>query len=244
MKKLVILISLLTFFSCSFQTIISVKANSVGSYLRVIDNSTPFFSYATDTEPLFFLPYTYYVKVIEQEGNLLHVEFGGENSNQAIDGFVPTSLLFDDNLSASSRYPNQKITTAKNTVLYGDKNLSSLHQYIFTGRELVFYGTALAPDGSTLYFVSYYDKFGFIKEADVVPFSLPLHPNPLTFIPEPEEQPPESSTPSQETNSSTDGLRIVIIGSVCFAGVIALFLTIKPKRQKIQSQYFEEGEYE
>ena len=66
MKKPLFFLSLLflvLIFSVAFIQPKSTFAQSL--YLRVITEDTPFYKNLEDAEPLFFLPYTYYVKIIE-----------------------------------------------------------------------------------------------------------------------------------------------------------------------------------
>ncbi len=245
MKKLLIFLLIIPFLIHPTPTPVSAEKES--GYLRVIDESTAFYKNVTDTTPLFILPYTYYVKVIGESGDFYHVEYGGENST-AIDGYVKKEALFFDGLSADYRFPNLKITTATTAVLYEDGSLSTSLQYLFSGRELFFYGKSAAPDGSALYFVSYFNRLGFIKESEVVPFTLPTHPNPFTFIPEPEpETPPvvdETPEPETPTANNAYALQIIIIAFLAFAGIFGLIVAFKNKSIKISGSYYDENEVE
>ena len=218
-----------------------VKAEGV--YFRVITEDTPFYLTQNDTTPLFYLPYTYYVKVIREELNFFYVEYGEGDDMPCIDGYVPKGMLFDDNLSAESRYPLITITTLNSLSLYEDINKTKTLQYVFKDRNLVFYGTNFSPNGEKLYYVSYNNKLGYVCEEDIIPFTISNHPNPLTFLPE--EKPPieEPPTTSQKENSTVT-LRYLIIGLLAFAGIFALIIAFKGKPIAKQNGYFDENEYE
>ena len=219
----------------------TVKAE--GSYLRVITEDTPFYLSQADTSPLFFLPYTYYVKVIREEVDFYYVEYGEGNDMPCIDGYVPKDMLFDDSLSAQSRYPFLTLTTSASSTLYEDVNKNKTLQYVFKDRELIFYGTNFSSNGETLYFVSYNNKLGYVSEEDIIPFTIPNHPNPLTFIKE--ETPPSSKpieTPEKDNGTST--LRYLIIGILAFAGIFAMIIVFKGKPNTKTNGYFDENEYE
>lgn len=222
------------------------KARAQSPYLRVIDESTPFFSNSFSSTPLFYLPYTYYVKVLGENGEFYHVEYGGENNTNSIDGFVPKNLLYKDDLSAQFRYPNISITTATNTLLYLDSSLSSSSQHIFSGRELIYYGNFISPDGSNIYFVGYNNRLGYVKESDIIPFTLSNHPNPLTFIPSIEEPSSDEEviTPENETSSIQSNIRFIIIACLVFAGLIGLFIALKNKPITQNQTYYDENDYE
>lgn len=245
MKKFIPIILAISLFM-AFLPLTEKKVRAQSPYLRVIDESTPFFSNSFSSTPLFYLPYTYYVKVLGESGEFYHVEYGGENNTNSIDGFVPKNLLYKDDLSAQFRYPNISITTANNTLLYLDSSLTTSSQHIFSGRELTYYGKFLSPDGSNIYFVGYHDRLGYVKESDVIPFTISNHPNPLTFIPPIEEPSPDEDVllPEKENSSTQSNIRFIIIACLVFAGLIGLFIALKNKPTSQHQTYYDENDYE
>ena len=218
------------------------KVRAESPYLRIIDNTTPFYSNTFATTPVFFLPYSYYVKVLGESGEYYHVEYCGENNINSIDGFVPKSMLYEDDLSASYRYPSITITTSTSTVLYLDSELSSSIQYIFSGRDLNYYGSFTRDDGEIIYFVSYFNRLGYVRESDIIPFQIPLHPNPLTFIQE--EEPEIEPPPQKDSQTDVTTIRIIIFVCLFFAGIFAIFVAVKNKPIKKNQTYFDEEDYE
>ena len=109
-KYLIALIFALIIFPFMFQTI-KVSATS-NDYLRVITEDTPFFTDVNSSTPLFYIPYTYYVKTIGNSGEFTHVEVYGSGQTVALDGFVPTDMLFNDGLYVTNPFVMQSITTA------------------------------------------------------------------------------------------------------------------------------------
>ncbi len=241
MKKfyiaLAITISLIMFFPTHIKP---VYATNQTEYLRVIDKTTPFYKNVYDNEPLFYLPFSYYVKIIGHSGDYYHIELHGDNGQVAIDGYAPAEKLFDDDLPVLSPYLELTITTVGTAVLYSDQNLSSPLQYIFAERNLYYYGEIISEQG-TLFYVGYNNRLGYVKESDVYPFIIQNHPNDL----------PSNSTNSPEESYSdtikTDafGLRTIIIVCLIFAGIIALFIALKGSQNKQKSfNYYEENDYE
>lgn len=228
---------------------LSVSANT--DYRRIITEDTPFYSDASGTNLLFYLPYTYYVKVLEQGEFYSHVECFGTGSLIAIDGYVPTSKLFDDGLPVQNPYMEKEIITITTAVLYQDKSLTTPLQYLFSNRSLKYYGQLKSADGSLLFYVGYNNKLGYVQESTIAPFELPLHPNELTFISP--ESPPDSLEPAPEqtpqenqtNNSSLTTIRIVVISCLLLAGIIALLVAVKNNPNKrVQTGYYDENEYE
>ena len=182
MKKLCSFFAIILFISVSFGYFISPeRVFAQSEYRRVINDTTPFYKSALDESPLFYLPYTYYVKVLSQNDNFCHVEINGENGQTGIDGFVPTEQLFYDGQEVLTPYLNLSITTVGTTVLYLDATLSSPLQYIFAERSLLYFGERQSLSGK-IFYVAYNNKLGYVKESDVYPFIINDHPHKLTFI--------------------------------------------------------------
>ena len=242
MKKLYIFlamtISLITLLPISNKP---VHAFSTTEYLRVLDKTTPFYKNIYDREPLFYLPYSYYVKVLGHSGDYYHIELHGNNGQVAIDGYAPFELLYDDNLPVLSPYLELTITTVGTAVLFSDLNLTKPAQYIFPERNLCYYGEITTEQG-TLFYVGYNNRLGYVKETDVYPFIIKNHPNDL---PSSSTDSPTEQLPSSTADTGLFGLRTIIIACLVFAGVIALFICLKNTQNKQKNMnYYEENDYE
>lgn len=248
MRKIIIFLVIITTLIFHVASPIPTVVAAQSPYQRIITEDTPFYSDENGVKLLFYLPYTYYVKVLSEKDGLSHVECYGLGGTAAIDGYVPSSMLFDDGLSVTNPFVILKITTAKTAVLYADAALTEPLQYVFAERELSYYG-ARNTETENLYYVGYNDRLGYVKESDVVPFLIPNHPNELTFI-VPEEPPLKENTENQEQQTENDlsvqtNLRIIIIVCLIFAGIIALFIALKNKPQKsVAAGYYDENDYE
>lgn len=218
-------------------------------YARVITDDTPFYSDASGKRLLFYLPYTYYVRILENGAFYTHVECYGTGGTAAIDGYVPSDMLFYDGLSVKNPYVDLKLTALSTAVLYSDSELKTPVQYVFAGRTMNYYGTLPLGENSYAYFVGYNDRLGYVKESDVMPFEIENHPNELTFIPkeEPEPETPPAEDPEDNANNSklVFDLRILIIASLCFAGITAIFVAFRKKPKKHPAAgYYDENDYE
>lgn len=242
-KKILSLVILSVFALISFAPVRVAKADGQ-TYLRVIDQETPIYSEKNAENLLFYLPYTYYVKVLEDTSPLCHVECFAQNGTLAIDGYVPKDRLFRDGLEVTSPYLSLTVTTVTSTVLYKDANLTVGIQYLFEDRPLTYYGYLPSADGSRCFFVGYGTKLGYVLESAVSPFSMPTHPNELTFLtPEPEQN--ETPLEQPPVATQTKELRVIIIACLCLAGIFALVVALKNKPKKAtESGYYDENEYE
>ena len=242
MKKILIrlLAIIIIFVFISPFSLIMVSAN--GRYLRVINDTTPFYKTIDETSPLFYLPYTYYVKPLSTNGNYTYVECYGNGGITALDGYVPTELLFEDGLNVINPYVVLELTTQTTSVLYNDASLFEPIQYLFAERQLKYYGY-LNVGEQRIYYVSYNDKLGYIKESDVYPFSIANHPNELTFLPKdnPEILPDEPTT----NKGQTFNLKVTITACLIFAGILALIIALKDKpAKKVAISYYDDNDYE
>ena len=218
----------------------AVKAEAY-KYLRVIDSTTPLFSDAAGADLLCFLPYTYYVKQLDDTGDMIRVECYGDDGGAALEGFVPKDKLFDDGLDVADPYADLTLTAAQSTVLYYDKELTKPQLYVFPERQMRYFGQ-MTESGKYIYFVGFGDRVGYIEESGLYPFTLPDHPNELTFLaPEPEEKP----VPESPARSDLLSMRIVIVVCLVFAGLIGLFIAFRPKNKKQPAiTYYDENDYE
>lgn len=216
-------------------------------YLRVITQETPFYAEETDSSLLFYLPYTYYVKVLGYGTAYTHVEIYG-SAFAAVDGFVPNGALFSDGLEVKNPYPEITLTTARTCVLYADSTLKNTVQYVFSSRNMDYYGALPIVGGETLYFVGYNGKLGYVKESDVFPFNVTAHPNELTFLkPDEPEQPKEDDKPlNAEDTSGDETVKWIIIGCLGAAGIVALLtvFTKKHPEKKAAAGYYDENDFE
>lgn len=212
-----------------------VKANV--NYLRVTSEDTPLYSNANGTDLICYLPYSYYVVAFEETGLFTRVEIYGLDC-PAIDGYAPTYMLTTQKAQAVNPFPTLTVTTEKNCVLYTDTDLSGSVQYLFAGRNLRYLGYYFDGQKEGLFLVGYLDKIGYVKESDVYPFTLPLHPDPLP-IDEPEE------TPTQPTTSQNPALKYGIIICLILAGVIALLVVFRPKKNSpvANDVFYDENDY-
>ncbi len=244
MKKTAIILVILITISISVFTPSSIKfvQADYGKYLRVITEDTPFYQNPSDNEPIFYLPYTYYVKALETVGDYVHVECYGQGGTAGLDGFVPVGALFDDGLTVINPFVVLEITTVNTAILYQDSALTEPLQYLFANRELKYYG-AIKNGEQSVYYVSYNNRLGYVRESDVFPFSIPNHPNELTFIVPEEPIPDEQPQVSDEQDFFT--LKMVIIACLVFAGIMALVVALNKKPNKaVAVGYYDDNDYE
>jgi hypothetical protein len=245
-KSFLFLVALFLSMQVSLFILPSNTAYADVSYLRVITEDTPFYKNVSDKEPLFFLPYTYYVQVIDSGKDFTHVEIDTHSGAPVIDGFVPTGLLFSDGLSVDKPYLSLSVKTATTALLFEDRELSTPLQYVFAERQMQYYGKYVNSDGFVIYYVNYNNRLGYVKEADIYPFSYQNHPNELTFI-KPESPPIETPAPSLPNSDGNNLLviKILIIACLLFSGIVALIFALRNKKESSSAvTFYDENDYE
>lgn len=240
MKKL-LLIFLALFLPLNLSSV-SVKAVSQAEYLLISLDNAPVYYDEQLSNLICYIPKTYYVKKLGETLNAYHVEFGASTLPK-IDGFVPKEFLSPDSLNNDSDcYPLLTLTTSDGATLYSDHLLSSPIQYLFKNRSMNYYGFYKSGNAQTVYFVSYNGKLGYIKEDALVPFSIPNHPNSIEMPmvkPDISEEKIESDEPKNYF-----WLKVAVYACLALAGIIALVVALKPKKQKDKTSYYDENEYE
>ena len=209
---------------------------AASEYLRIVNDETPIFADAEMKEFLFYLPYTYYVKLISAENGVALVECSGENL-PAVEGYVLYSDLLSDGKTVLAPYVNLKIKTCKSAALYVEPTLKTESRYIFAERELCYYGHVKTESGFA-YFVGYGGNVGYVKEDCLYPFTVQNHPNPMSDT--------ESDTANPTTKTTNKGgisltVRIIIIASLIAAGIIAAFAFRKPREN--DASYYDENDF-
>lgn len=219
-------------------TVLTVSAS--GEYLRVITADTLFYRDENMTELLFYLPYTYYVKVLNINGDVAHIEYSGDYA-PAVDGYADKNALFSDGLTVGNPYPALSVKTCKTATLYEDAALSQASRYIFAERSLYYYGYVKNGD-DFIYFVSYGGNLGYVEENCLYPFTVPDHPNELTFLITDKNDEQTFAKTDYQKKDNAFVLRIIIIGCLVFAGLIAAFSVRKPKNKNTGS-YYDENDF-
>lgn len=241
MKKFIFTLLISAMFFNSWFCVTAKSFAYEDNYGRVVTEGVGFYKNPNPSDLVFYLPYTYYVKVLSVGTPYSLVEVYGKNDQGAtLDGYVLTSELTLDNYGIENPFLDLTVTTATTTNLYTDASLSKISRSIFEGRNLTYYGYLLDDFGGYIYFVKYNDQTGYVKESDVTPFTVPLHEIPLII----ESPKPPEETPLPQKNTGLDGLKTAIIVCLCLASIIVAVAFFKPKKQPTVINYYDENDYE
>lgn len=222
MKLLCLLLSVFALFNFN---VTSVYATAE-VYSQCKTDNVKFYKDSTIESFMFFLPKSYYVKVLNEGATFTHVECYGQNVLAPyIDGYILTAdLQIVDNVPENP-YLNFSIQTANSTNLYTDANFTSVVCHVFENRSLIYYGHAYDKTGNYIYYVFYNNRYGYVLESDIIPFTVPLH---ATFV---SDEIPVTNT---ETNvvSTDKNVSVTLIICFCLSGLIIFASLIKPKQDR------------
>ncbi len=218
------------------------QAKASQTYGRAITETVGFYKDATATELLFYLPYTYYVKITEYGASVSRAEiFSSSSSVPAIDGYVYTDSLYYEDAAPVSPFYELALTTAATTPFYKNSSTDTVMRYIFEDRTLYCYGSLKNPDGSYLYYVCYNGSLGYVKEENVCPFTFVTHPTPLPVFDEPTEEP---EAPKPDDDKSSGFIKTAIIIAIALAGVVILIFALKPEKKEPDVAFYDDNDYD
>ncbi len=247
MKRIIVILFATLFFALPIEFIkINRVLASSNCYYRVLKENVFIYADANLENPMFKIPYTYYVKAESINGNVVRVVYGNEDNDYPV--IVGYMNLKDLTLSSSTPlnpFAVVKISTSAQDVLFCDVDKKKAYFNVPSETFMIYYGEILDKEANVLFMVYCKNKLGYIDKNSINTFSIPLNQDPL---PQPENEdtssPSDSSTAKKPTSELGEHLQIIIIvgiSTICISVVYALF---KPTKNKtaVQNEYFEEGE--
>lgn len=214
------------------------------NYFRVIKENAYLYETPSKQNILFQLPYSYYVKVLQEKGDLYQIEIYGEENTPSFFGYTEKENLFQDDLEVISPYPVETVKTCISTIMYSDAECKEKQNYIFPEKTLNYYGEITVAE-ETVYLIGYGERIGYVKKNDLYPFTLPLHSNPLTFLKKEEVEETISTAIEEQQNNEESLLSLSIICCLIVAGIIGIYVAVRKKdKPKRTINYYDENDYE
>lgn len=198
-------------------------AESNRAYSRALTHTTGFYSDYNGAYLKFYIPYGYYVRVLEVNGDYAKVSYMPENSTfPVLTGYVKTvDLIISDTVPASP-YPLLYITVDTDDVLFSDSSLSVSKAGIYSGSLALYYGEISSPSGEELVYVYVNGYLGYMRKNSFSLFTVPENPEPL----------PSSSSYSAPTSVKNDksasSLQILLVALISVAVAIIVYVLFRP----------------
>ena len=208
------------------------------SYSRVLTVDTGFYSDAGGNYLKFYLPYGYFVKIIEVGSTYTKVGYMFDNTQfPMLTGYIKTVDLIPRYDTPLSPYPLLNLTVISDDVLFADSSLTISKIGVYSNSLAVYYGEISNGD-TPLVYVYCNGYLGYMRKSCFAPFSVPAHPEPIVQNSSTEQT---SSTIQEKTNTnSTDNLQILIVAGISVIVVSIVYLVFRPGEKRIKENSFDE----
>ena len=212
----------------------NVAFASETKWARVLDENTPFYSDSACTMVKFYLPYTYFVKVINIGDDVTRVIYmDGQSTLPQREGYIKTCDLHIFDGIPTNPYPQVGIKITADEILFADSNKKYPKTVLTQGEEATYYGE-LTVDNEKFCYVYCNGYIGYVRKSAFAPFELPLHEIPIkTATPEDsltsEIIQLDSEVNVQSVTALDSTMKIVIIIAVAVTCISVIYLLFRPK---------------
>lgn len=242
MKKLLILL-----FSICISGLINltpaytVKAN-LETYMRVLTYDAYIYSDNNFKSKLFEIPYGYYVKVENVNGNTVRVTYGDNNENYpVIMGYCKKEELTEVTYTPNKPFTVIKVSTSISDVLFNDPNLTKAYFNVPENTFMYYYGEYKAQNGNNICYVYCNNKLGYFDQTCLNPFTVPKNPDEIEI---PDNNEDKEQSPQEENKKPStlpaESLQIIIIVGLSVISISIVYYLFKPSKQKAEKEFFNE----
>ncbi|MBQ7407819.1 MAG: hypothetical protein IJW13_00880 [Clostridia bacterium] len=214
------------------------------SYARILTPDTPFYADYAGTIIKFYLPYGYFVKVVQMNPTYTRIIYMDSNPQIPYqEGYVKTcDVFYEECKQEYSPYPdNFSLVLKCDEVLFADYSLNYPKTVLTSSATATYYGS-ITTDGETFYYVYAGGHVGYVRRSAFLNVDIPPHPQPIEQI---NEDPTESSgqiTPDSSVDSPVysqldQTVKIVIVIAVCLVCISVIYLIFKPKNYSPKTAY-------
>lgn len=207
-------------------------------YSRVLTTTTAFYSDSGGNNLKFYLPYGYYVKIIEVGTIYSKVTYMNENSQfPFLTGFIKTLDLITQDTIPITPYPLISLTVITDDVLFTDSNLINSKIGVYQNTLAVYYGEITNQNEVPLVYVFCNGYLGYMRKSCFAPFVVPTHPTPI----EQPNEPTTSEPPKPENSNSIENLQILIVAGISVIVVSIVYFIFRPNGKRVKETYYEDN---
>lgn len=233
-RKFIVIISL-TLFSFIFIPTYKVKANT-SEYARVLTDNAVIYEDQNLSEPLFTIPYSYYVKIEENLNGITKVSYGDSSNNYPkIVGFINSEELTIVDYIPTNPYYVIKVSTDTADVLFNDVKQTSPYFNVPKNEVMYYYGEIEYLD-NLLCLVYYSKKLGFIDKTCLNPFTITLNPDSIPTIDNDSEIDTQEKPTTSQNFLVNENLRLIIIIGISIISISVVYFLFKPQKNKISEE--------
>ena len=236
MKKFIAIILSILIFNISPASVYAQATDY--SYSRILTEDTGFYSDAGGNYLKFYLPYGYFVKILEVGPTYTKVCYMNDNSQfPLLSGYIKTVDLIPRYDTPISPYPLLNLTVISDDVLFSDSALTISKIGVYANSLAVYYGELSSGDTSLVY-VYCNGYLGYMRKICFAPFTVPTHPEPIITSTS-SEQSSNSAEEKTKTNS-TDNLQILIVAGISVIVVSIVYLVFRPGEKRVKENSYDE----
>ncbi len=234
--KLLISVTLPIYILISFIKISPVNAESE-NYARILTTDAVVYQDANLQDPIFTLPYSYYVKIENYASTSIKISFGlSDGVYPQIIGYVNADKITPVDYVPIRPYPQVKISTDVSDVLFNDFEQKKPYFNVPKDEVMYYYGEIKNQD-ITLCFVYYLKKLGYVDKSSINPFSVPLHPDEIKIETQGGANDGENlETKPTPSNAIGENLQVIIIVSISIVSISVVYFLFKPSKNKTNEE--------
>lgn len=223
------------------------KANAQGSsWGRILNENTPFYADDACTILKFYLPYTYFVKIVATGEDSTRVIYMDDNLNVPLrEGYIKTCDLYLFDGLPYSPYPEISLKITADEILFADSKKQYPKAVLSQGDTAFYYGE-IRIDNENFCYVYSKGYIGYVRKNAFATFEIPAHEIPL--VTEEPEIPNESIITSAPLDNDTNPtsidatMKIVIIIAVAVTCLSVIYLLFKPNAKQTRLAVYSDDE--
>lgn len=210
-------------------------------FAMVVSDDAAFYADAGCEIIKFYLPKSYFVKVVSAYGDVSRVIYMDDGSDYPMrEGYVKTVDLDFSFASPSAPYPSVTLTACSDEVLFSGTDKSQPKTVIASGSHATYYGS-ITVSGEKLLYVYANGFIGYVRESGFAPYEVGLHPLYDSLF-----APAESSSAVGDSSSESVGgagklnvpYTAIIFGVIIVFALLLMFFILKPDASKASSNSF------
>ncbi len=244
MKKLILLFLIIsTFVSAVFSPPVlrSTPASAaLYTYARVVVSDAVFYADRSLSLPRFFLPESYFVRVISIDSDVCRVAYMDGAARPVKEGYVKTVALSFVAETPPVIYPDITLSVKNEEVLFSDLTSFTPRAVLSTSSSAVYYGETTFG-GETYVYVYASGYVGYVRKSGFSPFSVPLLSDYRRVTEESSASSSQSgSSSSQNSEKSALGAdtgKIAVIAAALIAVVSLVFIVTRPSKKNANAFY-------
>lgn len=213
----------------------------VPRYGRILTEDAGFYSDKGDNFK-FYIPYSYYVKILSIGELYTKVSYGYEDNKYPI----ITGYVYNEDLRLSEHIPTAPfavitLTVISDGVLFGNIDLTEQKVGICSGKQVFYYGDAYATNGEDLCYVCCDGYLGYMRTSCFSPFTIKLNPDPIETS-ESDESIDSGNGSVKPSVFKNDKIQLMIIACVSVVAVSIVYLLFKPQDTRLKNNTQDEDE--